>query len=147
MRLLVQTIDSAEVLVGNDLVGEVGPGLCVYVGVGVNDTPATAEQAALKISQLRILASDARPFDLPITEGSGEVLVVSCFSLLGSTNSGRRPSWSAAAPSEKAEEIVDAFAGALRSQGCAVATGHFGAEMVVRSDNHGPLNLMIEVET
>lgn len=140
MRALVQTVSRASVTVDGAVVGEIGAGLLVLVGVTHSDTAAQAATLARKVYELRILDDERSA-----AEQSAPVLVISQFTLYGDARKGRRPSWSAAAPGEHAEPLVEAFARALRERGAKVATGRFGAMMHVESVNVGPRTLLLQV--
>jgi D-aminoacyl-tRNA deacylase len=125
------------------VVGEIGRGLLALVGAGRDDDAARARELARKIAGLRVFstgdgARSASDLGLP-------VLVVSQFTLYGDTRKGRRPSWDAAAPAEVAEPLVDEVVAELRRRGLEVATGVFGARMLVSSVNDGPMTLLLEV--
>lgn len=142
MRAVVQRVSEATVEVEGEVVARISParqGLLVLVGVGHDDTGATAATLAAKIWKLRILEDEKSASDL-----GAPILVVSQFTLLGDARKSRRPSWSAAAPRPVAEPLVDAFAAALRDLGATVETGHFGAHMRVASVNDGPVTLLME---
>ncbi|MFD4294053.1 D-aminoacyl-tRNA deacylase [Rhodococcus sp. NPDC058505] len=142
MRAVVQRVTEASVEVEGTVVGRIAPsgqGLLVLLGVGHDDTAATAAGLATKIWRLRILDDERSASDV-----DAPILVVSQFTLLGDARKSRRPSWSAAAPRPVAEPLVDAFADALRELGATVATGHFGAHMHVASVNDGPVTLLLE---
>lgn len=140
MRAVVQTVSRANVTVAGDVVGEISDGLLVLVGVTHTDTTGHAERLARKVHELRILDGEqsAAEVDAPL-------LVVSQFTLYADTRKGRRPSWSAAAPAALAEPMVTAFAESLRTRGAQVATGRFGAHMLVESVNVGPRTILVEV--
>lgn len=140
VRALVQRVSQARVRVGDDVVGEIGTGLLVLLGVTHGDGAAAADALAAKVHHLRVLRGERSVSEVP---GAG-LLVVSQFTLYGSTRKGRRPSWTAAAPSPVAEPVVDAFVHSLRAQGARVATGLFGAEMAVELVNDGPVTLLLE---
>ena len=144
MRALVQRVTEARVRVGGGVIGEIGPGLCVLVGVTHDDTEAIARKLAEKVWHLRVFddADGVRPG--PRSATGGGALVVSQFTLYGDTRRGRRPSWAAAAPPEQAEGLVDEFAQNLRDLGAPVATGQFAARMQVELINDGPVSLLIE---
>lgn len=146
MRALVQRVTEARVEVGGEVVGEIGPGLCVLVGVSCTDTEAVADKLASKVWHLRVFDDDGGVMNRPVGESGGSLLVVSQFTLYGDTRRGRRPSWTAAAPPERAEPLVAAFVRALEAHGARVATGRFGAEMRVTLVNDGPVTLLLEVE-
>lgn len=144
MRALVQRVAWAEVEVGGEVVGRVGRGLLVYLGAAAGDTPAQAEWLAKKIAGLRIFDDAEGKLNLDVRDMQGGVLVVSNFTLLADARKGRRPAFVGAAAGAEAKPLADAFAEALRAQGLPVATGRFGAEMFVRSEAHGPVNVIID---
>ena len=144
MRALVQRVTEARVRVDGDVIGEIGPGLCVLVGVTHDDTEDAARKLADKVWHLRVFADADGVMNLPLGATGGGALVVSQFTLYGDTRRGRRPSWAAAAPPEQAEGLVDAFVQALRELGAPVATGQFAARMHVELVNDGPVTLLME---
>jgi D-aminoacyl-tRNA deacylase len=144
VRALVQRVTSARVRVDGDVVAEIGPGLCVLVGVTHDDDETTAEKLAAKVWNLRVFADADGQMNLPVGSVGGQILVVSQFTLYGDTRRGRRPSWVAAAPPDVAEPLVTAFAEALRRLGASVATGRFRADMAVELVNDGPVTLLLE---
>ncbi len=140
MRLVVQRVRSAAVSVAGATVGAIDrPGLLVLVGVTHTDDPATAARLADKVWNLRILAGERS-----CAQDNAPVLVVSQFTLYAETRKGRRPSWNAAAPRELSEPLVEEFVAALRRLGAEVATGAFGAEMLVSLVNDGPVTLVLD---
>lgn len=145
MRAVVQRVSAASVSVTGEVVGAIGPGLCVFVGVTHGDTPELAERLARRVWSLRVMDDARGVMNLSVGEAGGAVLVVSQFTLYGDTSRGRRPSWRAAAPGEVAEPLVDAVAHALGDLGATVATGTFGATMSVELVNDGPVTVLVEV--
>lgn len=149
MRGLVQRVSQASVTVADEgareVVGAIGPGLCVLVGVTHDDTEATARKLADKIWGLRVIDDDNGVMNRSVADSGGEVLVVSQFTLYGDTSGGRRPSWINAARPEHAEPLVQAVIDQLRAAGATVATGRFGAEMQVSLVNDGPVTVLLEV--
>jgi D-aminoacyl-tRNA deacylase len=145
MRALVQRVRSASVTVGEEVVGSIGGGLCVLVGVTHTDDLAVAKKVATKIWHLRLFDDANGVPNLSVAETSGEVLIVSQFTLYGDTSAGRRPSWIAAARPEHAEPLIEAVVAELRSLGAVVATGRFRTDMAVELINDGPFTVMIEV--
>ena len=145
MRGLVQRVASARVLVGDESVGEIGSGLCVLVGVHRDDTEAQAAKLAEKIWGLRIMADDDGVMNRSVADTTGQVLVVSQFTLYGNTDKGRRPSWIEAAAPEHAEALVDLVVATLRGKGATVATGRFRTDMLVELVNDGPTTVLLEV--
>ena len=144
MRAVLQRVHSARVLVDGEVVGAIDRGVLVYVGVAEGDASAEAEWLADKIGGLRIFPSEDRPIDRSLLDVGRAALVVSQFTLLADTRRGRRPSFTAAAPPEVAEPLVDAVAEALRERGIEVATGRFGAMMQVESTNDGPVTIVLD---
>jgi D-tyrosyl-tRNA(Tyr) deacylase len=141
MKALVQTVSRASVTVDEEVVGAIAEGLLVLVGATHSDTPAVAQALARKVHELRILDDERSAADT-----GAEILVVSQFTLYADTRKGRRPSWSAAAPAEMAEALVDDFAQALRDRGAPVATGRFRTRMLVESVNVGPRTVLLTLE-
>jgi D-tyrosyl-tRNA(Tyr) deacylase len=145
MRGLVQRVRRASVTVSGDVVGEIGQGLCVLVGVTHDDTVDHARKLADKIWNLRVMDDEAGVMNRSVADTTGNVLVVSQFTLYGDTAGGRRPSWIAAARPEHAEPLVQAVVERLRDLGGTVATGRFRTEMLVDIQNDGPVTVMIEL--
>ncbi len=133
--------------VAGELVGEIGAGLLALVGVTHTDTADEARKLAAKIAGLRVFEDfDGRMGSSVDEVGAGRaVLVVSQFTLYGDTSRGRRPGWSAAAPGDVAEPLIDEVIAELRRRDVEVATGRFGADMSVALVNDGPVTLIVEV--
>ena len=131
--------------VDGEVVGAIGSGLCVLVGVTHDDGPDEARRLATKLAKLRVFDDEAGVMNRSVLDVGGEVLVVSQFTLYGSTAKGNRPSWIEAARPEHAEPLVDAVVAGLRDQGIAVATGRFRTEMAVALVNDGPVTVLVEV--
>jgi D-tyrosyl-tRNA(Tyr) deacylase len=144
MRLVVQRVSSAAVRARGITVAEIGPGLLVLCGVGVDDQPAEAGYLARKVHELRIFDDDDGKMNRSISEAHGEVLVVPQFTLYGDTSKGRRPSWIRAASPEVARERVEMFALALEARGARVRRGAFREHMDVELVNDGPVTLILE---
>ncbi|MBA2308616.1 MAG: D-tyrosyl-tRNA(Tyr) deacylase [Pseudonocardiales bacterium] len=141
MRAVASRVTRAAVRVDGEVVGEIDePGLLVLLGVGSADTADTAATMARKLYELRVLRDERS-----CAETGAPLLVVSQFTLYGQTRKGRRPSWSAAAPPESAEPLVDAVVADLRARGARVATGVFRATMEVESVNDGPFTVLVEI--
>ncbi len=141
----MQRAAQARVRVDGEVIGEIGPGLCCLVGATHDDSAESAHKLAGKIWNLRIFADDNGQMNRSVAETSGEVLVVSQFTLYGDTRKGRRPSFVAAAAPDRAIGLIDELVAELRRLGATVATGSFGAEMAVELTNDGPVTLMLEV--
>jgi len=146
VRALVQRVTRASVTVDREVVGAIGPGLCVLVGVTHTDTGAEADRLADKVWNLRVFADEQGAMNRSSADVGAEVLVVSQFTLYGDTRRGRRPSWVSAARPEDAEPTIDRFVAALRDVGATVATGRFRADMQVELVNDGPVTLLLEVD-
>jgi D-tyrosyl-tRNA(Tyr) deacylase len=144
MKAVLQRVSRASVRVEGELVGEIGPGLCVLLGVARGDAPEEASKLAGKVARLRVFERDGR-FDVSLVDVGGEALVVSQFTLLADTAKGNRPSFTEAAPPQLAEPLYEAFCTELRALGVAVATGRFGARMAVELVNDGPVTIALEV--
>ena len=149
MRAVVQRVLRAKVTVvgaiAGEIVGEIGPGLCVLVGVTHDDTPAHADKLADKLWNLRVMDDEAGVMNRSVSETTREILIVSQFTLYGDTAKGRRPSWIAAARPEHAEPLVNAVVARLSALGATVATGRFRTDMQVELVNDGPVTLVLEV--
>ncbi|MDO5731280.1 D-aminoacyl-tRNA deacylase [Corynebacterium sphenisci] len=143
MRAVLTRVSRASVTVDGEVVGAIDGGatggILALVGVGRDDAPEAWRTMARKIAELRILEGEASA-----VEAGAPVLVVSQFTLLGATARGRRPSWSAAAPAERAEPVIERIVAELRDRGLTVATGRFGAMMRVDSTNEGPCTVLVE---
>ncbi|HWN83935.1 MAG TPA: D-aminoacyl-tRNA deacylase [Vicinamibacterales bacterium] len=145
MRAVVQRVASARVLVDDRIIGAIGRGLLVLVGVGRDDTEADVTYTAGKVRELRLFeGADGKPMDQSVATMSGEILVVSQFTLYGDVRRGRRPSFDAAAPPEQARGLYEAFVRELRSAGMSVSTGEFQAMMQVELVNDGPVTILVD---
>ena len=145
MRAVVQRVQSARVTVATETAGECGPGLCILLGVAEGDDDQHADRLAARIARLRIFEDASGRFDASVLDTGGEALVVSQFTLLADTSKGNRPSFSPAAPPARAEPLYERFCRALAEVGVArVATGRFGARMLVEIANDGPVTIVIE---
>lgn len=144
MKALVQRVAKASVNVNDNTVGKIGRGLVVFLGVGVNDSDDDARYLANKVANLRIFADEASKFALSALETRGEILVVSQFTLLADSRKGRRPSFTQAAPADKARQLYEFFVEQVRSTGLKVETGIFQEYMLVEIHNDGPVTLLLE---
>lgn len=145
MRAIVQRVSSASVTVAGEVVGSIGPGLLVLVGVADQEAIQAPELMARKISSLRIFADDAGKMNRSVVDVSGEVLVVSQFTLYADTSKGTRPSFLGSARSEEAEPVIRRFIDHLGALMKKVAEGRFGAHMEVHLTNDGPVTFVLEV--
>lgn len=144
MRAVIQRVSQAAVKVGAETVGAIGPGLVVLLGVGCDDGEEEVRYIAGKIARLRIFPDEAELMNRSVMDVGGSVLLVSQFTLLASTKKGNRPSFTAAAAPERAEELYEAVAAALGAEGVEVATGSFGAMMEVSLVNDGPVTIVMD---
>ena len=144
MRAVVQRVKHARVLVDEDVVGSIGEGLLVLVGATHSDTDQDARALAEKIAGLRVFADDEGHLNLSVADISGEILVVSQFTLYGDVIRGRRPSFTDAAAPDVAEPLIELVASSLEKQGLGVARGRFRAKMDVELLNRGPVTILIE---
>jgi D-tyrosyl-tRNA(Tyr) deacylase len=143
MRILVQRVTSARVVVAGEAVGAITPqtqGLLALVGVTHDDDATKARRLAEKLWRLRILDDEKSASDI-----GAPILVVSQFTLYGNTAKGRRPTWNAAAPGAVAAPLVEEVADALTALGADVTTGVFGADMKVELVNDGPVTVLLEL--
>jgi D-tyrosyl-tRNA(Tyr) deacylase len=146
MRAVVQRVRRAKVDVEGRTVGEIGPGLLVFLGVGHNDSEKDCDYLAGKIAHLRIFSDEQGLMNRSVLETGGEVLVVSQFTLWGDCVKGRRPSFTRAAPPEKARSLYEHVTRLLREKGLRVATGMFQEMMEVDLVNDGPVTILLDTE-
>jgi D-tyrosyl-tRNA(Tyr) deacylase len=144
MRALLQRAVRGDVRVAGESVGSIGPGLVVLLGVGHDDTEATAFDLAKRVAELRIFRDDEGRTNRSLLETGGSALVVSQFTLYADTRRGRRPGFTEAGPPEPAERLWRTFATALESLGVPVSIGRFGAEMQVELVNDGPFTIWLD---
>jgi len=145
MRALIQRVEYAKVTVEDEIIGSIGPGLCVLVGVTHTDGAEESRKIAKKITKLRIFDDSEGVMNLSPLDTSSEILVISQFTLYGDTSRGNRPSWINAAKPEHAEPLIEEIVKTLREEGLNVATGRFRAYMKVELVNDGPSTVMIEI--
>jgi D-aminoacyl-tRNA deacylase len=144
VRAVVQRVTEAAVTVAGEEVGRIGRGLCVLVGVTHDDDEAGARKLADRLFNLRLFDDEDGVMNRSAADVGAEILVVSQFTLYGDTTKGRRPSWIAAARPDYAEPLVQVLVDELRRLGASVATGRFGAEMLVALVNDGPVTVLLE---
>lgn len=144
MRAVVQRVTWADVTVDGETVGQIGPGFLVLLGVAADDQCEDVIATATKIVGLRVFEDDAGKMNRSLVDVGGSMLVVSQFTLLGDCRTGRRPSFIAAAPPERANALYQEFIAEVRGQGITVETGKFQADMKVSLTNDGPVTLLID---
>ncbi len=144
MRAVVQRVSRAEVRVQGETVGRIGRGFLVFVGVAPDDDQDDAAYIAEKVVGLRVFEDDAGKMNLSLADVGGAVLVVSQFTLLADCRKGRRPSFTGAAPPDRAEALYREVVRLIRARGVPVETGRFRAEMEVELVNDGPVTLLLD---
>lgn len=144
MKCVIQRVRRASVSVGDELVSEIGTGLMVLAAVEKGDTEKSMADAAKKIRELRIFADAGGKMNRDVTEAGGAILAVSQFTLAGSIERGRRPSFDNAEEPGRARELFDLFLRELASTGIDVKTGRFREMMIVSLDNDGPVTFVWE---
>lgn len=144
MKAVIQRVTRAAVSVGGEPVGSIGPGLVVLVGVANGDTRDDAEYLAAKTVQMRIFADESGKFNLSALDVGGGILAVSQFTLLADTRKGRRPSFTDAAPPDRAEALFEDFVAAARASGLRVETGRFQQYMLLEIHNDGPVTIVLD---
>lgn len=143
MKALIQRVSEASVTVAGERIGAIGQGLLVLLGIDKDDTHDDVAKLASKVASYRVFADADDKMNLSVQDINGGVLVVSQFTLAADTQSGRRPSFSSAAPPNQAEPLYLAFVDALSQAGLVTATGEFGADMKVALVNDGPVTFML----
>jgi D-tyrosyl-tRNA(Tyr) deacylase len=144
MRAVVQRVSRAQVTVANKVVGDIGRGLLVLLGVTHTDREADADYLAGKIAGLRIFEDENGKMNLDATAVGGGILVVSQFTLYGDIRRGKRPSFDAAAPPERARQLYEYFVERIRAAGLSCQTGRFQEMMRVELVNDGPVTLLMD---
>ena len=146
MRALLQRVSRARVVVDGQVVGQIGRGWLVLLGVGSDDSEASASALVDKIANLRVFEDAAGKMNLSAADVQAEFLCVSQFTLYADLSRGRRPSFIRAAPPAVAEPLVERFAEVLRERGLRVETGRFGAMMAVELVNDGPVTIALSTD-
>jgi D-tyrosyl-tRNA(Tyr) deacylase len=146
MRAVFQRALRARVTVDGEVVGEIGPGACVLVGVGRNDSEADADALADKVLGLRVFEDEAGKMNRSLIDVGGALLAVSQFTLYGDARKGRRPSFTDAMEPARANSLFQRFCEACRGRGVPPATGRFRAEMLVEIANDGPVTILLDTE-
>ena len=144
MRALIQRVTKASVSVDDEVLGRIGPGLCVFVGIGRSDGQQEIDYIVSKSVNLRVFADDSGRFDLSALDTGADLLVVSQFTLYGDTRRGRRPSFSEAAPPDMARQVFADVLCAFRETGLKVETGRFQEYMTVVIHNDGPVTIILD---
>jgi D-tyrosyl-tRNA(Tyr) deacylase len=145
VRAVIQRVTEAQVTVGDNVVATIGHGLCVFLGIGKEDSETNAQALADKIIKLRIIEDHQGKMNHSLSNVGGELLVVSQFTLYGDCRNGNRPSFSSAAEPGEAMRLYDYFSHRLRDAGVTIANGQFQARMKVSLINDGPATFVLEL--
>jgi len=144
MRLVIQRVSNARVTSADEIVGQIGTGLCVFLGIAKADDKSKAGLLAEKMGNLRIFEDDQGKMNRSVRDVGAEILVVSQFTLYGDCTRGNRPSFSDAAPAAEAQRLYEIFVAHLKALGLRVSTGRFQAKMAVSLTNDGPVTFILE---
>ena len=144
MRICLQRVSKASVTVDGDVIGAIGKGLVLLVGLKAGDDESLAGPMAKKVCELRIFEDDDDKMNLSLLDLGYELLIISQFTLYADTRKGRRPSFTGAMPPPEAEKLYLRIIETFRSMGVTVATGRFGAKMLVEIHNWGPVTIVLE---
>ena len=144
MRVLIQRVARAAVHVDGETVASIGPGLLLFAAFKDGDGEADLAWTAEKIAHLRIFEDEAGKMNRSLLEVGGQALIVSQFTLYGDARKGRRPSFDASAPADKARPLFEKFVDNLTSRGIQTAPGRFQASMQVELVNDGPVTIMLD---
>ena len=144
MKALLQRVTEASVSIAGEVVGRINNGLVVFLGVAAGDIEQDAQYLVQKIINLRIFTDEQGKFNLSVTDVRGELLLVSQFTLLADARKGRRPSFTGAAPPDRAEELFNYFVEQVKASGLSTATGRFQQYMQVEIHNDGPVTVMLD---
>ncbi|WNY82796.1 D-aminoacyl-tRNA deacylase [Cronobacter dublinensis] len=145
MIALIQRVIHASVRVGEEVTGEIGPGLLVLLGVEKEDDEQKANRLCERVLGYRIFSDEQGKMNLNVQQAGGSVLVVSQFTLPADTEKGLRPSFSRGAPPEQAEALYDYFVSRCRATGIKTQTGRFAADMQVSLTNDGPVTFWLQI--
>lgn len=147
MRVVIQRVESASVVISGNIKSAIGQGLLILLGIESEDTMEDLEWLCNKINKLRIFSDDDGLMNLSIQDISGSYLVVSQFTLHGSTKKGNRPSYIKAAKPDFAIPMYEKFVDYLKDiSGLDIQTGEFGADMKVSLINDGPVTIIIDTK-
>lgn len=146
MRAVVTRVKSASVEIDGAVAGKIGRGFLILLGVGPEDTPAHCKKLAEKILGLRVFSDENGKMNLNLQAVGGEVLVVSQFTLYADCKKGYRPSFTGAAAPDIAIPLYEQFLEECRSRGFDPQHGEFGADMLVASENDGPVTILLDTK-
>jgi len=144
VRVVIQRVSQACVIVAGEVVGRIAAGLCIFAGFSHADQNSNVAILAQKILDLRIFEDAQAKMNHSLIDVQGEILAVSQFTLYGECSRGHRPSFIGAAPPDHAERLYNYFVDCLKASGLKVATGRFRAHMNVSLTNDGPVTFILE---
>ena len=146
MKAVVTRVNSASVSIDGSICARIGKGFLILLGVAPEDTPEKCRKLAEKILGLRVFRDENDKMNLSLSDVGGEVLVVSQFTLYGDCRHGRRPSFTGAAAPDIAIPLYEQFLQECRDRGFAPQHGEFGTDMLVTSENNGPVTLILDTD-
>lgn len=144
MRLVIQRVTEAQVVVNHQLIGQINRGLLIFLAIGQTDTENDLDYLVKKVTHLRIFPDQAQRMNLSVKDINGELLIIPQFTLLAETKKGYRPEFTKAAPPDRAAKLYRLFINKLKQTNVPVATGEFAADMEVSLTNSGPVTLIID---
>lgn len=145
MRVVVQRVNKAQVIIDNEVVGKIKRGFLLLVGLREGDELDQVKKAADKIAKMRIFEDEDGKTNLSLKDVNGEILSVSQFTLLANTKKGNRPSFVEAMRPPKSKDLWEDFNQELENRGFHVETGEFGADMQVSLENDGPFTIVLDI--
>lgn len=146
MKTVIQRVKKASVTINNKEKRSISQGLVVLAAFSKNDTESDIIKMFEKIKSLRIFSNEDGKFDKSLEDVSGEVLIISQFTLYGNCKKGKRPDFTEAASFEKGKELYNLFVESAKKSGLKVVTGEFGADMLVDIQNDGPVTIILDLE-
>jgi len=144
MRLVVQRVNEASVIVDNNVISKIARGYLVLLGIKQGDTKAQADSLAIKLSKLRVMGDAQEKMNLSLVDAGAKVLIVSQFTLYADTSKGNRPSFVKAAKLSDANKLYKYFIQKLTKLGIETEAGSFGDYMKIKSELDGPVTILLE---
>tara|TARA_B100000214_G_scaffold265095_1_gene196295 strand:+ start:293 stop:730 length:438 start_codon:yes stop_codon:yes gene_type:complete len=144
MKAVIQRVENASVSIDGKLYSTINSGMCIFLGIHINDKKLNVEKLVDKISKLRIFPDEFNYMNKSIVESKGEILVVSQFTLYGDCKKGNRPSFQNAANKLIAMPLYEMFINLLKAKNIIVKSGKFGADMNISLENKGPVTIIME---
>ncbi|MGI6113310.1 MAG: D-aminoacyl-tRNA deacylase [Mahellales bacterium] len=144
MRAVVQRVKRAEVKADGQTTGKIGHGLIVYLGISDQDTQRDIEYIVDKVINLRIFEDNENKLNLSTLDIDGEILLISQFTLYGDCRRGRRPSFTQAAPPDRAKTLYEQTIQQFKDKKVRIETGKFQAMMEIYSENYGPVTILLD---